>query len=121
MKWFILFLSFSALAQIPLSLEETSSRINRDLPEIYDRMTKLRSTSVENNNLIYNFLVDVNQSEYNFALPKVKNQVMSTICSKSRERMVFHSHKANIVYRYENVKGQSLGEFMIRPEHCPKR
>jgi hypothetical protein len=121
MKWIILFFTFSAFAQIPQSLEETSSKINRDLPEVYDHITKLRSTTAENNNLVYNFLVDVNQKEYQWAMPKVKAQVLSTICSKGRERMVLHVHNANIVYRYENVKGQSLGEFMIRPEHCPKR
>lgn len=111
-------LSMPVLAQIPVSLEEVSSRINRDLPEIYDPVTKLRTTTVENNNLIFNFLIDASQKQYDWAMPKVKTQVLSTICSKGRERSVLKDHKANIVYRYENVKGQSLGEFLIRPEHC---
>jgi hypothetical protein len=115
----ILLLPIFASAQGPgLSLEEVSEKLNKDLPEVYDPVTKLRKTTVENNNLIFNFLIDANQKEYNWAMPKVKTQVMSTICSKSRERLVFKNHNANIVYRYENVKGQSLGEFMIRPEHC---
>jgi len=111
--------SISAFAQMPRpTLEEASNTMNKDLPEVYDHVTKLRKTTVENNNLIFNFLVDANQKEYDWAMPKVRKQVMSTICSKSRERNVFKVHNANIVYRYENVKGQSLGEFMIRPEHC---
>ncbi len=102
------------------TLEETSNKLNKDLPEVYDPVTKLRTTTVENNNIIYNFLVDANQKEYDWAMPKVRNQVMSTICSKSRERTILKGHKANIVYRYENVKGQSLGEFMIKPEQCAR-
>jgi hypothetical protein len=112
-------LSLPAFAQMPKpTLEEVSQKLNQDLPEVYDPVTKLRKTTVENNHLIFNFLIDANQKEYDWAMPKVRKQVMSTICSKSRERSIFKDHNANIVYRYENVKGQSLGEFMIRPEHC---
>lgn len=111
--------SLSAFSQgMKPTLDEVSHALNKDLPEIYDPVTKLRKTTVENNHLIFNFLIDANQKEYDWAMPKVKKQVMSTICSKSRERTIFKVHNANIVYRYENVKGQSLGEFMIRPEHC---
>jgi len=111
--------SIMVFAQAPQSsLEEVSNKLNTDLPEVYDPVTKLRTTTVENNNLIFNFLIDANQKEYDWAMPKVRKQVMSTICSKSRERSVFKTHNANIVYRYENVKGQSLGEFMISPDHC---
>lgn len=115
---FFLLLSLSALAQVPQTLEEVSARLNRDLPEIYDPVTKLRTTTVENNNLVFNFLIDATQKQYDWAMPKVKTQVLSTICSKGRERSILRDHKANIVYRYENVKGQSLGEFLIRPDHC---
>lgn len=111
-------LTFNAFAQIPPTLDEVSAKINRDLPEIYDPVTKLRTTTVENNNLIFNFLIDASQKQYNWAMPKVKAQVLSNICSRGREGSVLKHHKANIVYRYENVKGQSLGEFLIRPEHC---
>lgn len=111
--------SISAFSQmVKPTLDEVSTKLNADLPEVYDHVTKLRKTTVENNNLIFNFLIDANQKEYDWAMPKVRTQVMSTICSKSRERTVFKVHNANIVYRYENVKGQSLGEFMIRPDHC---
>lgn len=103
------------------NLEEYSVKINKDLPEKYDSITKLRKTTVENNNLIYNFLVDADQGEFDWAMPKVKSQVMSTICTKGRDKTALHQYNANIVYRYENVKGQALGEFMVRPEHCPKK
>lgn len=106
--------SFDACA----SLKETSATINKDLPEVYDPVTKLVTTTVENNNLVYNFIVNANQGEFDWALPKVKAQVLKTICRSSRERKVLKSLKSNVVYRYENVKGQSLGEFLIRPEHC---
>lgn len=115
---FFFLLSLNALAQVPPTLEEVSSRINRDLPEIYDPVTKLRTTTVENNNLVFNFLIDASEKQYKWAMPKVKSQVMSDICSKGREGSVLKHHKASIIYRYENVKGQSLGEFIIRPEHC---
>lgn len=116
---FTLLIPICLFAQIRPSLEEVSMKLNKDLPEIYDPVTKLRKTTVENNNLIFNFLVDAGQKQFDWAMPKVKTQVLSTICNKTRERVIFRDHNANIVYRYENMKGQSLGEFMIRPEHCP--
>lgn len=105
-------------AQTQMSLEEVSVKLNKDLPENYDQVTRLRKTTVENNHLIYNFLLNADQAEFDRALPKVKAQVMKTICSKPREKQILKGHKASIVYRYENLKGQSLGEFMIAPSHC---
>ncbi len=93
-------------------------RINKALPENYDRVTRLRTTTVENNHLVFHFLLDAQMPEYEWALPKVKAQVLKTICSDSREGHVLKKERANIVYRYENVKGQSLGEFMVTPAHC---
>lgn len=113
---FIILLIFSLEARA--SLKETSEKINKDLPEVYDPVTKLVTTTVENNNLIFHFIVDANQGEFDRALPKVKAQVLKTICKSSRERKVLKTMKTNVVYRYENVKGQSLGEFLVKPEHC---
>jgi hypothetical protein len=118
MKLFLLF-TLSAFAQVARpGLAEISHTLNKSLPEVYDQLTKLVSTSVENNNFIYHFLVNANQSEFDGALPKVKAQILKTICAKKVERSLLKVHKAHLVYRYENVKGQSLGEFMVRPEHC---
>lgn len=100
------------------SLEDISKELNKTLPEVFDPVTKLMRTTVENNNLKYNFLLDADQKEYSWALPKVRAQILSTICNKSREKTILKNYKANIVYSYENVKGQSLGEFMVKPEHC---
>ena len=92
--------------------------MNKDLPEIYDHMTKLMRTSVENNNLKYQFLINADQKEYNWALPKVRTQILANICKNARQKAILKNYRANIVYSYENVKGQSLGEFMVRPDHC---
>lgn len=100
------------------TLEELSGKVNKDLPEVYDHATKLMRTSVENGNFVYQFIIGANKEEYALAMPKVRTQVMSTICKHGREKSILTLHKANIVYRYENVKGQSLGEFMIPTEHC---
>jgi hypothetical protein len=117
MNFFLLCL-FISLAIAQVTLEEVSSRINKSLPENYDHMTRLRTTTVENNHLVFHFLVKAEKSESQWAMPKVKEQVLKTICSDSREGSVLKRQKVNIVYRYENVKGQSLGEFMVTPEHC---
>jgi uncharacterized membrane protein YkoI len=115
------FLSFSSWGQmIQRDLRDVSQELNKTLPEVYDHATKLMKTTVENNNLFYHFILNANQAEYDFALPKVRNQILSTICSKARERTILKNYKANIVYRYEDVKGLSLGEFMVKPEHCQK-
>lgn len=117
-----LMLMTSVMAQpVRPNLKEVSSEVNKSLPEIYDPVTKLISTTVENKNFKYHFIVDATDKEFKWALPKVKAQILKTICSKSTERSVLKVHKANIVYSYENVKGQSLGEFMVRPEHCRRK
>lgn len=100
------------------SLEEYSKNLNKELPEVYDRITKLITTTVEHHDLTYHFVIDVSQKEYQWAMPKVKEQVLKTICSQGRERSVLLRHRASLIYSYENVKGQSLGKFMVKPEHC---
>lgn len=119
MKLLLIFLSVSVYAQQP-SLEELSNKMNKDLPEIIDPVTKLQKTTVENNNLYFNFIVDAKEKEFSWALPKVKSQILSTICSKGKEKALLVNHRANLVYKYESVKGTSLGEFMVRPEHCSR-
>lgn len=101
-----------------VDLRSVSEKINLTLPESFDAVTKLMKTTAENNYLINHFIIDASQKEYDWAMPKVKSQVMSTICTKAREKMILKQLKANIVYRYENTKGQSLGEFMVKPEDC---
>jgi len=99
-------------------LDELSVKLNKDLPEVYDHATKLMRTTVENGSFVYQFIVGANKEEYAFAIPKVRTQVMSTVCKHAREKSILEKYKASIVYRYENVKGQSLGEFMIPAGHC---
>lgn len=100
------------------SLEDVSRKVNVTLPEVYDSITKLVTTSVENQNFKYHFLVDATEKEFLKALPKVKTQVLKSICKNSITRSILKDHKANIVYSYENTKGQSLGQFMVKPGHC---
>lgn len=95
-----------------------SEEVNKSLPESYDPVTKLQRTSVENGAVIYHFQLDATQAEYNGALAKVKAQVLKSICAKRIERKIIVAHKADIVYRYENLRGQSLGEFLISSTHC---
>lgn len=115
----------SLIIVIPLtghaeSLKDISDKWNKDLPEKFDSITKLQKTTTENNNFIHHFIVDANQFEFDTALPKVKQQIMSSICSKPREKHLLNVQKANLVYRYESIRGLSLGEFMVRPEHCSR-
>ena len=111
----------STLAQISRpSLKDISTEENKSLPQIYDHATKLTTTTVEHNNFYYHFLVAATQKEFDFALPKVKAQILRTICSRKTERTILKEHNAVIVYRYESDKGLSLGEFMVKPQHCSK-
>lgn len=102
----------------PKTLAEISANLNKSLPEIFDLVTKLVSTSVENNNFKYHFIIKANHKEYSWALPKVKSSILETICSRPREKLLLKQHRANIVYSYENVEGHFLGQFMVKPEHC---
>lgn len=118
-KLLCFFISLKVSAQIPRpSLKDISTEVNKSLPAVYDHATKLTTTTVENNNLYYHFVVAATQKEYEGALPKVKAQILKTICSKKVERSILKEHKANIVYRYESDKGLSLGEFLVKPDHC---
>lgn len=120
MKLFLfLFLCALAIAQTP-TLEEFSQKLNSELPENFDHLTRLRKTTVENDHLIFHFLVLVNKEEFASAHPKVKQQVLSRICRDPREGRVLRQLRKPLVYRYENEKGQSLGEFVVTPEHCQK-
>lgn len=117
-----LLISLPLLAQVTRpSLKDISVLENKSLPQIYDHATKLNTTTVENNNFYYHFLVGATQKEFDFALPKVKAQILKTICSRKTERTILKEHKANIVYRYESDKGISLGEFMVKPDFCGGR
>lgn len=112
-------LNFAQAMTPPLS--ELSTKINKDLPEVYDHATKLVGTTVQDKNFYFHFILKASHEEYQWALPKVKAQVLKTICSGKREKEILIRHKANIIYRYENDKGQTLGEFMITPSHCSKK
>ncbi len=103
------------------SLEQISLKMNKTLPEIYDPITKLQSTTVEHNNFFYHFVVDASKKEFGPAFPKVQAQILKTVCSRPAEKSILVDNNANIVYRYESLKGESLGQFMIRPEHCKKK
>ena len=117
-----LLITLPALAQVPRpNLKDISIEENKSLPQIYDHATKLTTTTVEQNNFYYHFLVGATQKEFDFALPKVKVQILKTICSRKTERIILKEYKANIVYRYESDKGMSLGEFMVKPDFCGGR
>lgn len=100
------------------SLEEFSKKVNGNLPEIYDPVTKLMRSTIENNLFVYHFLVDATPEEFKTAFPKVQSQIRSSACRLKTERTVLTQYKTGIEYRYENVKGQSLGSFIIRPDFC---
>lgn len=101
-------------------LPSYSEKLNTALPEVYDQMTKLMRTRVENNHLVFDFLVNANSAEFASAFPKVRAQVLSSICRHDREGRALREYQANVVYRYESLKGQHLGEFMVKPDHCGK-
>ncbi|MES2526481.1 MAG: hypothetical protein V4598_05315 [Bdellovibrionota bacterium] len=112
----LVFFSVQLMAQAPL--EALSLKVNKDLPEVYDHATKLMRTTVENNNFKYHFIVGATRPEFTTAFPKVKAQILKTICSHSREKTILKGHRAGILYSYESVRGELLGEFLVRPEHC---
>lgn len=117
-----LLFSMSLMAEVkPLSLKEYSEKINKALPAVYDPVTKLIASSVENESLVYHFILAATRVEFSKALPQVRSSVLKSVCSNPREKLVLKEYKANLIYRYESVSGESLGEFMVRPEHCGKK
>ncbi len=117
MKLLLFFFSVQLMAG-PSSLEELSQKVNKDLPEVYDTVTKLMRSTVENHYFKYHFLVGATKPEFESAFPKVKAQILKTICSHRREKTILTVYKAGIIYSYENVQGQSLGQFLVKPEFC---
>lgn len=121
MKILLFLLALNSFAQSTNpEAQAYSLKINKTLPEVFDHATKLMSTTIENNNFYYHFQLKATRHEYTVAKPKVEAQVLKTICSQPRERTILQKYKANLIYRYENDQGLSLGEFMIRPSHCQK-
>jgi hypothetical protein len=112
-----LFTSY-AFASEKVTLIEFSRMHNKELPQVYDPITKLVRTSVENNNLTYHFIVIAKKEEFDSSFPKVKQQVLKTVCSRPREKQVVKSYNANIIYSYENEKGMFLNQFMIKAGFC---
>lgn len=119
MNFLFAFLTTFVFATAP-SLGEYSAKINSGLPETYDRVTKLLKTSVENDDLVFHFVILATKDEFAATHGKVKAQVLSTICRHDREGKVLRQLRKAVIYRYENEKGQALGEFMVRPAHCEK-
>ena len=101
------------------ALEAMSRRVNTELPEVYDHATKLMRTTVENNNFKFHFVVGASKAEFADAYPKVKAQILKTLCSHAREKSILKVYKAGILYSYESTRGEALGEFLVRPNHCP--
>jgi hypothetical protein len=113
--------SFTALASARPKLEEVSKQLNQGLPKVYDSITRLRSTSVKDKYFYYHFEVGVSKEEFDLAFPKVQGQILSSVCSQRPERSILLDYQVPIVYSYESLKGQSLGQFMVRPEHCKQK
>ena len=114
----VLLFLFSVQVFANPALEALTVKVNKDLPEVYDHATKLMRTTVENSNFKYHFIVGATKLEFAEAYPKVKVQILKTICSHSRERNILKVHRAGILYSYESVKGESLGQFLVKPDHC---
>lgn len=106
------------LPMVLVTLMDISQKVNKDLPVIYDSVTKLTRTTVENDYFIYHYLVDGNKPEFDRALPMVKGRITKSICTDRVTKTILVDLKKSIVYRYENPKGISLGQFMVSPDHC---
>jgi hypothetical protein len=113
--------SFAALASARPKLEEISKQLNLGLPKVYDSITRLRSTSVKDKYFHYHFEVGVSKEEFDQAFPKVQGQILSSVCSQRPERSILLDYQVPIVYSYESLKGQSLGQFMVKPKHCKRK
>ena len=119
MNFLLLFACLIASAQTP-KLSEYSAKINSELPETYDKVTKLLKTTVENDDLVFHFIVLATKEEFSATHGKVKAEILRTICRHGREGRVLRELRKAVIYRYENEKGQALGELMVRPAHCEK-
>ncbi len=105
---------------LAVTLMDISQKVNKNLPVIYDSVTKLTRTTVENDYFVYHYLVDGTKEEFDRALPMVKGNITKTICRDNPNRTILVDLKKSIVYRYESPKGISLGQFMVSPSHCQK-
>lgn len=114
----VLLILFSVQLFANPALEAMSQRVNTQLPEVYDHATKLVRTTVENNNFKYHFVVGATKAQFAVAYPKVKVQILKTICSHAREKSVLKVYRAGILYSYESTRGEALGEFLVKPDHC---
>lgn len=101
-------------------LKDFSNKLNRNLPEVYDSITKLERTSVEGEFLVYQFVVDINEEQFKQNIEKIKKNAIVNSCTNKNTLHVVEKLKKSLLYRYENLKGQSLGQFQILSGTCSK-
>ena len=85
MKILLFLMALHSIAQSTnTEIQAYSLKINKTLPEVYDHVTKLISTTVENNNFYYHFHLKATRKEFTEAKPKAQAQILKTVCSQPR-------------------------------------
>lgn len=111
--------STCVFAQSPgQTLEQYSQNFNQQLPMDYDPLTKLVSTRVENNEMIFNFSVIPATSVFDWSLSKARAEALRNICQREAEDTVLGEYNANVVYHYRAVTGETIGKFTVKPDPC---
>jgi len=100
------------------TIQDFSTKLNKSLPEVYDSITKLERTSVEGDFLVYHFTVDLSQSMFTEHVGKMKNRAEQSSCKNKNTHYVLTKLNKPILYKYENLKGQSLGQFQLAARRC---
>lgn len=101
-------------------LMEISNKINKNLPMMIDKNTRIDSTLGFNNKLTYRYtLVNLVKKDLDIetwkrdVLPMLKNSVCT-----SEDLKIFFIDGVTIVYSYSDKKGRFLSKFLFNPPDC---
>jgi hypothetical protein len=110
---------FSRPANVDTVLKQTSSELNKELPKMIDKETRLDSTfSAPNNTFVYKYtLVNILAKDYNSDQLKSKIRPVALQNYKTNPVMKpFRDLSVNLKYQYFDKKGTFFMDFDISPK-----
>jgi len=106
--------------QSAVFLNEVASSINKQLPMMIDKETRLDVVFGMKKNITYKYtLVNIKQSDFTAKQIEnaLKENIKNSVCTNPKVR-IYPEHGVNMNYSYYSKKGKFMAEFSIIPKDC---
>ena len=101
-------------------LQEAAREVNRVAPQQIDAITRLERARVEDNQLVYEYVLTPNRlsaQEISGLLSNVRSDVVPAFCTG--EFRGYRQAGAVLVFRYLDSQGQRIGQVVVSESDCP--